>query len=481
MGNTGWMTAAVLVFLLTVAVPSGYCQEKATGDGKASCLKCHGGKSAAKKFADGDSVSTYVDPKAFDQSVHRSLRCTDCHREFSDQNHPDRSFRNKLQFRVRESRVCRDCHPDKALKARAVHEALLKKEKAGEAVLCTNCHDAHAIAPVAAGPSSTAETAACLGCHAKEKEMQFANGEALSIRVNPGEIMNSPHKSLGCSDCHFGFSPQEHPRKRFRSAREYRISSAEMCRRCHYDKYSKVSEGIHHAMLSVGRLDTPNCVDCHGGHTVVSLGKNRLGVVKKCQSCHGKVYEAYAQSVHGRALFNEDNRDVPICIDCHSSHNIADPAQAEFHNYIPDTCSTCHSNAALMGKYGLTTDVVKTYLSDFHGVTLSLYRKQPDKRYRQPNQAIAVCTDCHGTHDIARASGADTQALKSRLLKRCQSCHAGATENFPDAWLSHYRPSLTVAPLVFVSEKFYALLLPLVILGLLFQIGLDLWRYLVKR
>jgi RES domain-containing protein len=133
-----------------------------------------------------------------------------------------------------------------------------------------------------------------------------------------------------------------------------------------------------------------------------------------------------------------------------------------------------------MGKYGLSTDVVKTYLSDFHGVTLGLYRLETEKRKHTP-RAVAVCTDCHGIHDIARISGHDTQTVKTKLLIRCQTCHSKATENFPEAWLSHYKPSLKVAPLIFFVEQLYKIMMPLMVAGLLFQVILHIWRYLVKR
>jgi hypothetical protein len=233
-------------------------------------------------------------------------------------------------------------------------------------------------------------------------------------------------------------------------------------------------------MINVGRLDAPTCIDCHGGHTVSSPGEERLPVVKKCRKCHQNIYKVYSASVHGEALINDENRDVPTCIDCHSSHSIKDPLMAEFHNYIPDLCSNCHSNAAVMGKYGLSPDVVNTYLSDFHGLTLSLYQEEARER-EWSDKPMAVCTDCHGTHDIMSMSGADLNMIKKNLLKRCRTCHHDATENFPEAWLSHHEPSLKFSAGVFLVEKFYGIMLPLMIVGLLFHVLLQIWRYLVNR
>lgn len=468
-----------IVFTFCLLSPPTLTAEEAEEE-RRYCLKCHGENEAVKRFPDGDFISTYIDPGLIERSVHKSLHCTSCHKEFSGRKHPDRSFRSKLQYRIKESKGCRDCHPVGAIKSRAVHEPLLRKEKAGEAFICADCHSAHAVSPVVAGSVATMEETYCMTCHSQDNPLSFDSGKSISSRVHMADLKQSSHKNLSCSDCHFGFSSENHPRRRFRSERDYRLASSDICRRCHFDKYTKISETIHYNKLSTGRLEAPMCVDCHGGHAVVSMLNDRLSVVRKCRTCHNEVYQTYASSIHGSVLFNENNKDVPICTDCHTAHSIRDPFTADFHDHIPDMCSNCHSNETLMGKYGLSAEVVKTYLSDFHGMTISLYKKEARKRY-PTDRPIAVCTDCHGTHDIVGMSGADIQSIKKKLLKRCQMCHSDATENFPEAWLSHYKPSFTVAPMVFIVEKFYSILMPLMAAGLIFQIFLHIWRYLVNR
>ncbi len=474
------LIGVVLMFCLAFPATWSHAQGSAGEGLNKHCLKCHGESGSVKKFPDGDFISIYVDAKALDLSVHRSLSCTACHKDFSEERHPDRAFRNKLQYRIKESYGCRECHPEDTIKSRALHESLFKKERAGEAAICTNCHSAHAVTHIAGGNVSKSEETYCLHCHNQEKRMVFKSGEFVSIRVNVAELHGSPHGQVACTDCHLGFSREEHPQRRFSSERHYRISTSEICRRCHFDGYSNESKSIHYTRLGEGKLDAPTCVDCHGGHAVIALRQNRLATVKKCASCHSTVAEVYAKSVHSSALLKE-NKDSPICIDCHSAHSIRDTTSSAFIEAIPDMCGKCHSNAELMGKYGLSTDVVKTYLADFHGVTLGLYQKDSEKRLR-PDKPMAVCTDCHGSHAIAGVSGtAGMQALKKTLRKRCQTCHSDASENFPDAWLSHYKPSLTNAPLVFIVEQFYKILLPLMVVGLLFQVFLHIWRYLVSR
>jgi len=192
------------------------------------------------------------------------------------------------------------------------------------------------------------------------------------------------------------------------------------------------------------------------------------------------VFDVYAKSVHGKALFDEHNKDVPVCTDCHTSHEMKDPRTLAYHEKIPDMCSNCHADETVVNKYGLSTDVVKTYLSDFHGITLSFYKKQREE-LDKPARLIAVCTDCHGTHNIAGARGADYAVLKANLAMRCQQCHTGAAENFPDTWLSHYKPSLHKAPLVFIINLIYSIFIPIMVVGLILQIILHIWRYAINK
>lgn len=469
--------ATALSFVACVFTSTSFCNTQK--DANEYCLSCHAKKGAVKKFQEGEPVSVYVNPATYAKSVHKNLACTVCHNEFSDKNHPDRIFRNKQQYSIKESRKCLKCHPESSLKFRTVHEQVFAKEKSGGAVVCTNCHSAHSVARVSGGSIAASEEAYCMKCHTSENLMRFTTGKTVSTKVNTDALKVSAHKNLGCSDCHYNFSAEDHPKRRFRSEREYRVASFEMCRRCHFDKYSQVSNSIHYALISSGKLNAPTCVDCHGGHEISPARKSKTSTVKMCEKCHGRQYELFGKSIHGGKLYI-NNKDTPVCIDCHSSHNIKAVSTSDFHDNIPQQCSTCHADKKLMNKYGLSTDVLKTYLSDFHGLTLELRKKERQSIARQPSK-MAVCIDCHGSHDIIPFSGADTQVVKSRLLKRCQTCHSEATENFPDAWLSHYSPTLSGTPLLFVITWFYKILFYAIFAGVVFQIALDVWRHIHKR
>lgn len=472
---------ALLALGLFLQAPEPVVASTQLDDESNYCLSCHGQQGPVIKFGNGEKLAAYVVPERFAASVHSALRCSGCHKEFSREVHPERTFRGLAQYRSRASWICRKCHRNEDLRQSSVHASLLDREREGKAFVCADCHSAHEVMPISGGKVYASEEKYCLSCHEYGVPLVFADGGMRSGAVDPDMLGVSAHNNLSCSDCHFGFSSEGHPSRRFRSERDFVLGSAELCKRCHFDKYQKRMESIHYSLLSQGRLDAPTCTDCHGAHTTNYVSEDRLSSARKCHRCHREVFINYANSVHGNALFNESNLDVPTCVDCHAPHSIKDPFSTAYHELIPEMCSNCHADKDRMGKYGLSTDVVKTYLSDFHGVTLGLYRKQKGDGLYEPSRPIAVCTDCHGTHSIMDTSGPNSIVVRKNLLQRCRMCHKDASEDFPDTWLSHYGPTLKNAPLVFIVTWVYKILMPIMVLGLLLQVFLHIWRYLVNR
>lgn len=439
----------------------------------AACLACHADKGPAIEFSQGGRIEAFVDEGKFKASVHGFLACTDCHdRSLTGKGHEQQRFRSEELFKLRYSRICRRCHLDEELGGFAVHKSLLKQEAAGRAPVCTDCHPAHSIMPVSAGGVLAGETTYCLGCHPSQAPALAPGGTRSGTAIPTPDV----HGHQSCSGCHTGYSEQSHPQDGVAGGRLGTAVPNDLCKHCHFDMYTKSLGGIHDNLRRRGRPGTPGCVDCHGSHRITSLSHDRAASAAKCGECHAKVYSTYASSVHGEALVNAKNRDVPICIDCHSAHDAGDPRAADHRYDTPSMCGNCHASEAIAGKYGLSTDVVKTYLSDFHGSTVSIYREQGADALR-PNRPIVVCTDCHGTHDIKSMSRLGTGEVKTLLLRKCRQCHEGASVNFPDAWLSHYIPSISRTPVLFIVGWAYAVLLPLMLLGMLLHVVLHARRY----
>ena len=444
-----------------------------------ACLECHGQHGLTVTFQDNEKIDAFVDTDRFKASVHASLPCSSCHADFSKSNHPERSFRSRHQYSMKSSLVCRLCHTDEQIKKSPIHASLLESSETSP--VCSSCHAPHSITPLAHSRKFSTEKQYCLGCHKQHLSLKLKNGEKLSLKVDASSLENSVHSKLGCVDCHFGFSGNQHPKRNFADERNFSITHSDACRRCHFDKYTKTLESIHFTMLSQGNLKAPVCTDCHGTHGIERALADKSVGARRCGNCHRDIYTTYASSVHGSALLNEKNTDVPVCIDCHSAHTIEDARSVDYRDKVPEICGRCHANKEVMKRYGLNTGVVNSYLEDFHGITLKFYKQQKNTNKAEKRKSIATCTDCHGIHDITKATGTDARIVKAKLAKRCEKCHAGAGTEFPDAWLSHYEPSLANAPMVFAINLVYKYFIPFMLVGLILQIILHIWRYAVNR
>lgn len=332
--------------------------------------------------------------------------------------------------------------------------------------------------PAAAQPRSE-ELETCLGCHGdKDLAVTLPSGEKRSLFIDQEAYARSVHgDKLGCTECHPGMTEVPHPPRPFKTLRDFTIAYYEACKRCHFANYTKTLDSVHYARIAEGDPRAPVCVDCHSAHAVAQPSQPRSRISGTCAKCHGEVSATYAKSVHGRALLEEENLDVPVCTDCHRAHNIADPRTSGFRLATPELCGACHSNEPLMAKYGLSTNVLQTYLSDFHGMTASLQRTGKGGRA----VLTALCTDCHGIHDITKVRDPGSRVMQANLVRVCRQCHPDATENFPAAWLSHYEPNWQKAPLVYGVKLFYLVFIPFVLGGLILQIILHLWRVVVNR
>ncbi len=450
------------------------------GDETQQCLECHSKQGIVIHFRNGESKIAVISAGQFRLSAHGSISCSSCHTDFSAKSHPTRIFKSSKLYRIHLSRTCRHCHSDSQLQSRPVHIALLEKEQEGTPLPCTDCHSAHEMKPAPGGKLLKSESDYCLKCHTRSLNMVFKNNETVSLAIDGSHLLSSVHNELSCSDCHFGFSSKEHPERTFRTRRDYAIASSQTCRRCHFDKYSETLESIHFSQLNQGNLKAPVCTDCHGSHGVQKGRTEKLLSAKRCEKCHQVIFSTYAASVHGKALIDENNRDVPICVDCHKAHDVSNPLTLQFRENIPEMCGNCHANKEIVGKYGLSTEVLKTYLTDFHGITLNFYKRQNEK-LTNSDRPIAVCTDCHGTHDIKATESRDTTVIKTNLVRQCRKCHPEANKDFPDAWVSHYEPSLHKAPLIYIIKLACKAFLILMAIGIPLQILLHLWRYASNR
>lgn len=345
-----------------------------------------------------------------------------------------------------------------------------------------------AAAPQLQDPTPSNET--CLFCHQEQGITAEIGGQHLPITIDGTKYEASVHgmEELACVDCHTDITSFPHPEVTASSPRDYTLDMYQTCAKCHNEQYQKVLDSVHQDAVAAGNTNAAVCTDCHNPHTQTRLTDEQTGelllgarlvVPQTCAKCHSTIYETYKESVHGAALTEEGNQYVPTCIDCHGVHNIQSPSTASFRNSTPELCARCHTNETLMKQYGISTNVLNTYVADFHGTTVEMFQKTfPDQPTNKP-----VCTDCHGVHGIMRPDDPNAGiAVKQNLLVKCQQCHPDATtESFTDSWLSHYEPSPKNFPIVYYVNLFYLFFIPLVLGGMLFFVLTDIYRRYKNR
>ncbi|MCL4394448.1 MAG: cytochrome c3 family protein, partial [Chloroflexi bacterium] len=220
-------------------------------------------------------------------------------------------------------------------------------------------------APVAfaSGPQDPArqtpvDNQACLTCHSNSNlSMKLLSGETLSLYVDASLFDHSVHgqQNMRCTICHTNISGYPHPPLAVQDARAFTLQMYTLCQTCHAAEAQQTQDSIHAKLIAAGNRNAATCVDCHTAHYVTPPDQPRSKIPQTCQKCHSAIYDQYKQSVHGAALLDESNPDVPTCVDCHGVHTISDPTTNLFRLYSPQLCAKCHADTSLMAKYSIST------------------------------------------------------------------------------------------------------------------------------
>lgn len=143
-----------------------------------------------------------------------------------------------------------------------------------------------------------------------------------------------------------------------------------------------------------------------------------------CVDCHSVLdpplqvtQEQFSQDIHSQKGLT--------CASCHGG----DPAKADEsamskaagfrgkidRGRVPALCGSCHSDAAFMRKYNpsLRTDQLSQYKTSVHG-----------KLFGKGDTKVAVCTDCHGVHDLRAPQEPGSKVHPLNIAKTCARCHA---------------------------------------------------------
>lgn len=320
----------------------------------------------------------------------------------------------------------------------------------------------------------------CLSCHNNpDLSMTLPSGEELSLYISPQTLIQSVHSPAGieCEACHTTITTYPHPKQTFSDRRSLSRSYYLACQKCHAANYEKTLDSMHNEIAEKGNLDAPICTDCHGAHEVRDPNQPRSLVSTTCGHCHQEIFSDYQKSIHGQALIEDNNLDVPVCTDCHGVHNVQDPRTEAFRIQTPEMCAGCHADPDLMSKYNLPSNVYSLYELSWHGVEVSVYKA----RWPTIWHDTAVCTDCHGIHDILDSTNPASSVHPDNLLATCQKCHPDAGPNWTGAWTGHEEIDQEKTPFLFYTQAFYTSFTPVVLWASIIYVILQILRATVDR
>ena len=179
-----------------------------------------------------------------------------------------------------------------------------------------------------------------------------------------------------------------------------------------YVNPDKFKESIHGSMFQ--------CVDCHADLKTAAHESTPAKV--SCATCHADEQAAYERSYHAKAHKAGDG-EAATCADCHGSpHELlpaSDPKSRVYHANIPSTCGACHGQKFVMAARGQSAQVFISYEESVHGRAVAA-----------GSGKAAVCTDCHGSHDILVASDPKSSIFKFNVPQTCAKCHGPIEQEF---------------------------------------------------
>jgi len=179
-----------------------------------------------------------------------------------------------------------------------------------------------------------------------------------------------------------------------------------------YVNPDKFKESMHGSMFQ--------CVDCH---TDLKSSPHEATPAKvSCATCHADQQAAYDRSFHAKAIKAGDGQ-AATCVDCHGSpHELlaaSDPKSKVNHANIPATCGSCHGQKFVMQASGHSAQPFLSYQESVHGRAVAA-----------GSDKAAVCTDCHGTHEILSANDPKSTIFKFNVPVTCAKCHEPVQQQF---------------------------------------------------
>ena len=135
------------------------------------------------------------------------------------------------------------------------------------------------------------------------------------------------------------------------------------------------------------------CGVCHPAERVQFERSQHAQEEVRCVSCHGG-----------------DDRSLELGV-AHGAGWKGRPTRRD----IPGLCGSCHSDESRMRGYNLPVDQYALYQTSGHG-----------RRLAKGDLRVAVCSDCHGAHEILAPRDPASSVYALNIPRTCGRCHGDA-------------------------------------------------------
>jgi len=190
----------------------------------------------------------------------------------------------------------------------------------------------------------------------------------------------------------------------------------EACIFCHEDQEEMGDRYVDEAAYQKSIHGEHLCISCHKDVDPEDFPHEEGLAPVACSDCHRLETQIYLDSDHGQAVAH-GKWEAATCKDCHGhSHtliNSRDPESPVHRRNIANTCARCHQDPKVMANATLTEkDPFQSYAHTAHGQGIA-----------QGHINAAVCSDCHGTHDLHGSANPKSRIYKKRIPETCGRCH----------------------------------------------------------
>ncbi len=416
-----------------------------------TCLMCHADESLTGTRA-GAEVSMHVAEGVLTGTVHEGLECISCHADLDGvEDFPHAEDLQPVD--------CGMCHEAGAALAKSVH---------GPIAQCWDCHGNHRIlSPTDSDPGG--DGVHCGSCH--DDIAKIYAGSLHGKLVHEGAEL-APR----CWDCHSGHEvlPADNPKSQVT-----KFNIPFMCGECHkegtpvtqrYDvpqdsileHYSESIHGI--GLFKQGLTVTAVCSNCHTAHNVrdhmdPQSSIHRDNIAATCRQCHGRIEEVHQKVIRGE-LWEKEPGNVPVCVDCHSPHEIrrvsyeegmsdreclachgkknltmvrggetisiyVDSLEAHSSVHRGTSCAQCHTGVTPNHKERPCATVVnRVDCSVCHAEVVTVYKESTHGVLADKGDPEAPeCVDCHGVHGVLDRRNPKSRTFPTNVPKLCAQCH----------------------------------------------------------